>query len=136
MVQAQEQQPKHSGVGVASFILSLVSVIGTIGAFIAASMMASALAGDPTAAASGDMSHLDEGTLGRFIVVAGLMFLFVVTALIGAVLGLVGLFQKRRRKLFPILGLAFNSLLVLSIFLVLLIGIFLGPTLPGTFGGS
>lgn len=124
---------KHSGVGIASFIIAVVSILGLSGSVIAATAMAAAMAGDSIAISPDTVQELPEG-MGGLLAVAGLMFFLIVAALVGAVLGLVGLFQKERLKLFSILGLTFNSLLVLVVFIVLVVGMLSAPALPGTFG--
>jgi hypothetical protein len=44
-----------------------------------------------------------------------------VTALIGIPLGLLGVFQKGKRKLFGVLGLTFNILFILSVLLLIFV---------------
>ncbi|HZG83628.1 DUF6142 family protein [Paenibacillus sp.] len=111
----------HSRAGIASFLLAAVSVVGLIAAFAFAASMAPLLAADP------------EAHLGRMLAAVGLMCLFVVTALVGGVLGIVGLFQKQRSRLFSILGLSINALLVAAVMALLLFGMISAPALPGTF---
>lgn len=118
-----QQISKHSGAGIASFILALISIIGMAVALFAAK----SLAVPP-----------DEGAgqaVGGFIAVAVSMFVFTVTALIGAVLGVAGTTRRDRLKLFPVLGLALNTLLVAVFVIALFAGALLGPALPGTFEG-
>jgi len=123
---------KHSKIGIASFILAVVSVLGLIGSGIGASVTAAGFANDPAFLSGIETGQLPAG-MGGFLAMIGLMFLFVVTALVGAVLGLVGLFQKERAKLFSILGLVFNSLVVLFVMAIMVIGMLAAPALPGTF---
>ena len=124
---------KHSRIGIASFILAVVSVVGMIGSGIGASVAAAGFANDPAFLSGVETGELPAG-MGGFLAMIGLMFLFILTALVGAVLGLVGLFQKDRAKLFSILGLIFNSLVVLFVMVVLVVGMLAAPALPGTFG--
>ncbi|MCI3925186.1 hypothetical protein MO973_33745 [Paenibacillus sp. TRM 82003] len=126
-----DQTRKHSRIGIASFILAVVSIVGIIGSVVAASTMATSLAVDPAAVAPGELPEIDEGALGGLLAVAGLMFLFLLSALVGGVLGIVGLFQKERLKLFSILGLTFNALLVFAFLLIFLAATLLGDILPG-----
>jgi hypothetical protein len=121
----------HSRIGIASFILAVLSIAGMIGCVIGAVSTAALI--DPTALVPGETPDISESGLGGFLAIAGLMFLFLITALIGAVLGLVGMFQKEKLKLFSVLGLTFNSLLVLVFLLIFIVITLLGPTLPGTF---
>ncbi len=124
---------KHSKIGIASFILAVVSVVGMIGSAIGASVAAAGFANDPALLSGVAPDELPPG-MGGLLAMIGLMFLFILTALVGAVLGLVGLFQKDRAKLFSILGLVFNGLVVLFVMVILVIGMLAAPALPGTFG--
>lgn len=121
---------KHSTIGIISFIVAVVSIIGLIVSAVSAGSAAASLAGDPALESALETGALPEGA-GGVIAAAAFMFLFVLTALIGAVLGLVGLFQKNRLKLFSILGLVFNSLIVFVIAAILIAGMLLAPALPG-----
>ncbi|HZG74260.1 MAG TPA: hypothetical protein VEZ72_00255 [Paenibacillus sp.] len=123
---------KHSGIGIASFILAVVSILGMIGSGIGAGVAVAGFADDPALLNGLETGELPAG-MGGFLALIGLMFLFILTALVGAVLGLVGLFQKDRAKLFSILGLVFNSLVVLFVMVVMIVGMLAAPALPGTF---
>ena len=59
-------------------------------------------------------------TIGMTIIVSGIL------AFVGAVFGVVGLFQPNRRTLFPILGIVFNLLIVAGIGAVVALGVALG----------
>lgn len=122
---------KHSKLGIASFLISVISVLGLAGSAAAASNAALQLAEnpnfDPAAIASGDT--IPEG-LGEVAGYSALVFFFILTALVGALLGLIGLFQKDRRKLFSTLGLILNGGLVLLVLIIFLIGMLTAPALP------
>jgi len=123
---------KHSRLGIASFIMAVISIAGIILAiFLLVSAIGSQL--DPAAIQAGELPTLPEGLMKSVITATGLFFLFIILSLIGAVLGVAGLFQKDRLKLFAILGLVFNGLLVFLIVAIVFISALAGPTLPGTF---
>lgn len=122
---------KHSGFGIASFILAVISIAGVIGSMIAASTMAASFVAETGTLAPGELPAVDEGAIGGMLATVGLVFLFIIAALVGAVLGIVGLFQKDRLKLFSVLGLTFNSLLVFGFLLLFLAITLMGPALPG-----
>jgi len=111
----------HSRAGVASFVLAAVSAVGLIASFAFAAQAAPQLAANP------------EAHLGSMLAVVGLMCLFIVTALVGGVLGIVGLFQKQRSRLFSKLGLSINAFIVAAVMALLLFGMISAPALPGTF---
>jgi len=105
---------KHSGAGVASFIISLVAGL--------AMMIVLIVAGVLGASSGGALDQNDPTTMMiGFGVICDCM-LFVV----GAVLGIVGLFQGDRKRIFAVLGLIFNLLLVLGVGALVAIGLALG----------
>lgn len=118
---------KHSGIGIASFVISIVAVLGLIGCMVAVAAFAGNMIADPNAlnpeeAMGGDFAAIAAASLG--------MFVFVILAFVGAILGIVGLFQKDRAKLFAILGTVFNGLIVGVFAALFVIGIIIGFTSP------
>ena len=108
------EEQKHSRLGIASFITSIVSgILIYLLMVIAASMAASTPAG---------MYEPSAGTL-----IAGLsVFAFLGVTLVALCLGIVGLLQKERKKIFAILGTVFSAVsLVVTIFIIIL-GIAMG----------
>ncbi|HEY2493009.1 MAG TPA: hypothetical protein VGI33_08870 [Paenibacillus sp.] len=109
---------KHSGPGIASFIISLVSLLG----YIAIVAIAGALIGpylEPNGngfigSPSREMVT-NIGTLGIVVIV------FLLSNLIGVILGIIGVALKNRKKVFAIIGLIMNSivLVVLIAFFVI-----------------
>jgi hypothetical protein len=101
---------KHSGLGVASFILSIA-----VGVF---DFLVVALAGLMEASSPGGM---DEES-----VIAILIGLFILGALAanlaGMGLGIAGMVQRDRKKVFSVLGLAFNAAIVFGIIGLMVIG--------------
>ncbi|NJL00587.1 MAG: hypothetical protein HC910_08460 [Spirulinaceae cyanobacterium SM2_1_0] len=92
-----ESQPNppgrpHSALGIASLIVAIVAIIAIFGAFVLAA------------------ANTED-------VVVGTVFLLgLLLALIGDLLGIIGIFMKQRKKLFPILGTVINTaLLVIGI---------------------
>lgn len=107
----RESQP-HSGLGIASFIIAIFSVLMIVAMFvIVATMMA-----DRPQMARPDKNDPNLAIVGVFgCGGTGL-------ALIGAVLGLVGILLPDRKKVFAILGLIFNVLVVGIVGLLIVIG--------------
>jgi hypothetical protein len=93
---------KHSGPGIASFILALAA--GSLDAiiFVVAQVMDSAQPG-----------AIAPGTPEGAVVLSG-MCLGVFSAVVGIGLGIGGLCQQHRRTVFAVLGLVFNALLLLA----------------------
>jgi hypothetical protein len=92
----------HSGLGIASLVIAVLAGVGLLALFTIAGIMAEEAGGD-----------LDENSpkvmlLGVFAI-GGLGL-----ALLGAALGLAGVLQKGRKKLFGTLGLVINALVLLG----------------------
>jgi hypothetical protein len=96
---------------VASFILSLISGLLLAIAVVAAGVMASRSGGEL------DEKSTEAMTAGCGIIVGMLM------NIVGVVLGIVGLMQHDRKKVFAILGVTFNVLLLLGVGGLMVIGL-------------
>jgi hypothetical protein len=70
----------------------------------------------------GGMDDKDPKVAVLGLLLLGGLFL----ALVGAILGVVGLFDPNRKKLFAILGLIFNGLILGLVLLLLVIGLAMG----------
>jgi hypothetical protein len=101
----------HSGPGVASFIISILTVIGAILAVIViASVGRKVKPEEPLAILNG-------------LLILGNMFL----NLIGVVLGIVGTVQANRNKVFAIIGLCLNGVMLLGCGMIMCIGLAVMP---------
>jgi hypothetical protein len=102
---------KHSGLGISSFILSILAGPCLFLVFVVAGIMEASTPGG-----------IDEKSPAA--VVVGLSFIaFLLLLLVSLGLGIGGLFQKDRKKLFAILGTIFSTGLILCSLLVLLVGL-------------
>jgi hypothetical protein len=105
----------HSALGIASFALSLLTVAGVIGFYLAVN----------AAVARGvvDAANPPAGLLA-----AGMVFLVsVLVAVVGIGLGIAALVQKNRRRVLAWVGLALNSLVVLAVVVLIALGYALTP---------
>ena len=102
---------KHSGVGIASFALSMLSGVSLFVLFGVAGYMESQ--------SPGGMSEDDPSTmlLGVALIGAGM------AQILAFVLGVVGLFQANRKKIFAILGTIFSLLAILTFGGLMVLGI-------------
>ena len=110
--QGHGQQPlKNSGMGIASFIISLLIGPGLFFLIL--------IAGVIEASTPGGMSETSPTA-----VFLGLFMIFSVgLSIIGAGLGIAGVVQRDRKKTFAILGLIFNILVLIVFFLLMLLGL-------------
>lgn len=100
---------KHSGLGIASFVLSMVSILGYIAAVaLIGAMISPYLNGEGLPDSSEELFQI----VGGVVILA---LLFVLLNVIGFILGIVGVFLKNRKKIFAILGLIMNGVIVLCI---------------------
>mgnify|MGYP001234831258 CR=1 FL=1 len=102
-------KPKHSGLGIASFILSLVM----FAAFIVTITILSVTAVEITKGMEGVPNPEDLAAVlaeNPLLLLSGLFMMGIAVGLmIGFVLGIIGLFQSGRNKIFAILGTIFNG---------------------------
>lgn len=95
----QHYQPmKHSGIGIASFIISIVSGLF----FFLFQVIAHII----------EPATPDEGSAVE-IVLGLLLFLGLGLSPVGTLLGIAGVFQKNRKRIFAVLGLAFNLVIII-----------------------
>ena len=105
---------KHSGVGFASYVTSIVASAGILFFYAVSAYMHVAAGG-----------KVDEGASGAMIV--GLCTtLFFVMLLISFGFGVAGLLQKNKKKTFALLGTFFSSVVFLITFIIVVIGVTTG----------
>jgi hypothetical protein len=111
---------KHSGLGIASFILALVAIVLIIANDEAAQEKWAQIDPEDQEAV---MEMLQESGFASLIV-AGLTLIGAFgIAFIGLILGIIGVFSKNRRKVFSVTGLVLNSLMVVAPIILFFIGI-------------
>ncbi len=106
---------KHSGLGIASFVLAILGIILLIISFI--------LTANAAANISASMTEEEFVASAPGIIIASFLVLLTIGFnLIGFILGIIGLFQKQRKKLFSILGVVLNSIGFVVFVIMLIIG--------------
>jgi hypothetical protein len=93
---AQDTKPKHTGFGIAAFIISILSPTFFICSVIT-------------------LYFLGRGAYPGTVVLVALFFGAFSFLNIGIGLGIAGLFQKNRRKIYAILGLVVSVLTILGL---------------------
>lgn len=103
-------EQKHSGIGIASFVTS-----------VAASLLLGMMV-----VIAGAMEIATPGGLDEESAAAMVLGLFIIALLVVEVvalgLGIAGLFQKDRKKLFAILGTTFSAATIIGILFIFVIG--------------
>jgi len=102
---------KNSGLGLASFITSVVSGVLIFLTIVVAGVL------QVTTPGGVDENSATNIIIGLFII----GFLFATLVAIG--LGIGGLFQKERKKIFSILGIIFSSVTLLCTVFVIIVGL-------------
>ena len=102
---------KHSGLGVASFVLSVLIGALDFAVFVIAGVVETSTPGG-----------MNEESL--VAVVIGLLIIGSLFANVGGIgLGIAGIIQKNRQKVFSILGVAFHTLIILGMVGLLIVGL-------------
>lgn len=105
MNQQMTEPLKHSSLGIASFIIGIITGIMEFVCIIASAMLVTT---NPESAA---------------MVVVGLLLLAgIIFALVGIGLGIGGLVQKKRKKVFSIIGLILNAFTFIAVVGLMIIG--------------
>lgn len=123
---------KHSGLGITSFILSLVSILVIVIGFVTMFSSISSLTltelelmQDPAyiqeqlSSGDGDLPSSLVGVIVSVVLIFGSGFF----SFLGIIFGIIGVCMKNRRKIFGILGTVFNGLLLVGGFIFFMISL-------------
>jgi len=105
---------KHSGLGIASFITSIVAGILTFLLIVIAGVM--------EVSTPGGMNEESAGA----VIVGLFLFAFLFACLVTLVLGIAGLIQKDRKKIFAILGTVFSAVTLVGTISLVMLGLAIG----------
>lgn len=120
--QHPNERIKHSGPGIASFIIGLIGLVSLIGLLIGAAVVTVNLVSDFSAGELPSQEVLEQS--GGIIVIGLLAILIIFMILIGLILGIVGLVLKNRKKAFAITGTVINGLLLIGTVFMIVLGQF------------
>lgn len=122
----------QSRMGIASFVLAVLAIACIVVAIVLIVAFGGQVIGsDPQSVTPQDLQRNLENSPGATTAlgVAGFGFAFgALLFLVGLVLGIAGLIQRRRKKLFAGLGTALNALPLLIIVGLFVLGAAIGPT--------
>ena len=107
-------EKKHSGIGITSFIMSIAGGVLTFILVVIAGVM--------EASAPGGMNEESVGAVLVGLCLFGFMFL----CLVALGLGIAGLCQQDRNKIFAILGTIFSAMTIIGTIGLVIIGLALG----------
>jgi len=121
----------HSRMGIASLIIAVLTTVLLVLLLVVISNAAGQLLGnaDPQNVTPQDLQRSLEENPGSTGVLGVAGFGLVVTPflyLLGIALGIAGLAQKRRGRLFAVLGTVFNALILLGLLILILFGAVVG----------
>lgn len=112
---------KHSGPGIASFIIGLISILLAIVGFAVTLV---GLAEYSTEGGVIVMPGPDEVAGNIPLVIGSMIFILsLLLSVVGVVLGIVGCVIRNRRRVFAILGLVFNAILLAGTSALFVIGL-------------
>ncbi|PDO10531.1 MAG: hypothetical protein BLM47_06560 [Candidatus Reconcilbacillus cellulovorans] len=126
--------PKHSGLGIASFVLGIAAfIIGVAGMVVFIGAIAAQMPNIATGGPEDTAQFIEKFTSENPAIIAtfGICFLLsVLLILIGLVLGISALFQQDRKKGFAIAGVAVNGSFLALFILLTVIGLLSGAGAP------
>jgi len=105
---------KHSGVGIASFVTSIVAGVLIFLLVIIAGVLEMSTPGG-----------MDEESIAA-VLIGLFLFAFLGAELVALGLGIGGLIQKDRKKIFAILGVVFSATALLITLFILFLGLAMG----------
>lgn len=112
---------KHSGPGIASFVIGLVSIIGYMLTLFIATMAINSAIGVVTTPI-----QVEEIALHPAVVLASLAVLVcLILNLAGLILGVIGLVLKNRKKVFAIIGTILSGVMILAFAGLIIAGIYM-----------
>lgn len=102
---------KHSGLGIASFIIGTIIGVLMFLLFVVAGVMETSTPGG-----------MDEESAGAMLVGLFLMA-FLALDMLAIGLGIAGLFQAHRKKVFAVLGVVFGAFTIVATLLLVVLGL-------------
>lgn len=129
-----ERENKHSRLGVASFVIAVLTTVLFVVLLVVIFSVAGQLLGgaDPQSVTPQDLQrNLEEspGTTGVLGVAGFGLVASPLLYLLGAALGIAGLIQKQRKRLFAVLGTVANGLILLGLLALVLLLAVVGTTI-------
>ena len=121
----------HSRMGIASFVISILVVVAILALIVGAPLVLSSTGAlDPQSFDPADPQSVDlpNRTLIALQVIGFGFIGGVLLSFVGLGLGIAGIIQRHRRKLFAIIGTVLNGLVVLGVLLLIVLAVAVGGT--------
>ena len=106
-----QESRKHSGLGIASFILAIFAGFTAFALVVTAGVLEASTPGGID----------DESPVA--IIIGLSLFAIIGVNLLGIALGVAGIFQPNRYRTFAVLGILFNLMLIMAFLLLVVIGL-------------
>ena len=120
------RENRHSRMGIASFVIGILAFVVMVVLFVVFGVLLSSLLEgvDPQ---NVDPESLQDspGAMGLGLVTIGIIGTLLLY-LVGLALGIAGIFQRRRRRLFAVLGTVGNGIVLLAFVVLIVVGFVLG----------
>jgi hypothetical protein len=123
------RENRHSRMGIASFVISILVVVVILALVVGAPLLISSSEGfDPQTFDPADPQSIDLSNPTIIALqVIGLGFIVgVLLSFVGLGLGIAGVIQRRRKRLFAVIGAVLNGLVVLGVVFLILLTVAVG----------
>jgi len=118
------RENRHSRMGIASFVISILATVLIVTLFIIAVVIGASAFGNVQDPQTIDPQSLQDSPALAGLAAVGLGILAsIVFYLIGLVLGVAGIIQRRRKRLFAVLGAVFNGIVLLVVVALVAFGV-------------
>ena len=118
------RENKHSRLGIASFVIAILVVLAILALVIGGPLVISSSEGfDPQSFDPADPQSIDPSDPAIIALqVLGLGFIVgVLLSFVGLGLGIAGIIQRRRKRLFAVIGAVLNGLVVLGVIVLVVL---------------
>lgn len=123
------REDRHSRMGIASFVISILVALVILALVVGAPILISSSEGfDPQTFDPADPQSIDlpSSTLIALQAIGLGFILGVLLSFVGLGLGVAGLIQRRRKKIFAVIGAVLNGLVVLGVVSLILLAVAMG----------
>lgn len=119
-----EREDRHSRMGIASFVIFILATVLVVTLFIIAAVIGASAFGNVQDPQSIDPQSLQDSPALAGLAAVGLGILgSIAFYLLGLVLGIAGVIQRRRKRLFAVLGAVFNGIIMLLVVGLVVFGV-------------